>query len=207
LDRIETICSPLCSVCGIPFNTEEGIDHRCGACLSHHPAYTAARAAFVFTGPAQELIHRFKYGHKTHLDKPLALLTARSLENFIGKIEADLVIPVPLHKKRLRWRGYNQAVLLASVLAKKWEIPLTRDGMSRIRWTEPQINLSGDERRHNIKGAFAITKPGLITGKRVMLVDDVITTGSTVVECAKTLKKGGAAEVFVIAVARTVQSI
>jgi ComF family protein len=202
LQSIAPIVSPLCPICGIPFATEEGIDHRCGPCLAHRPAYSAARAAFVFAGPIQELIHRFKYGHKTHLYRPLALMTATQLRDFAALAAADLMVPVPLHKKRLRWRSYNQAVLLAGVLAREWRVPLLRNVLQRTRWTAPQINLPAEERRQNVKGAFSVADPGCIAGRRIIVVDDVFTTGSTAEECARTLKKAGAAEVFVITIAR-----
>ncbi|WP_279342299.1 ComF family protein [Geotalea sp. SG265] len=205
LRSVVPIDSPLCPQCGIPFVTEEGIDHPCGACISHPPAYAAARSAFVFEGSIQELIHRFKYGHKTHLYRPLALMVARQLRGFATLAAADLIIPVPLHKKRLRWRSYNQAVLLAGVLAKEWAIPLSRTALQRTRWTEPQINLAADQRRQNVQGAFSVSQPKTIAGRRIIVVDDVLTTGSTVEECTKVLKKAGAAEVFIVTVARALQ--
>ncbi|WP_041267047.1 ComF family protein [Geotalea daltonii] len=206
LEQLHPVASPLCPICGVPFATEDGIDHRCGACSVRRPAYVAARAAFVFDGPIQELIHRFKYAHKTHLSRPLALMTARHLADFAGQTAADIVIPVPLHKKRLRWRSYNQAILLAAVLSKEWRIPLSRNALQRTRWTEPQINLAADERQQNVKGAFAVAEPERVADRRIILIDDVFTTGSTVEECAKTLKKAGAAEIFIITVARALSN-
>lgn len=129
-------------------------------------------------------------------------MTAKQLADFARQTSADVVIPVPLHKKRLRWRSYNQAVLLATVLAKEWQLKLMRHNLRRIRWTEPQINLSANERLQNVKGAFTVTVPGSIAGRNIILVDDVFTTGSTVEECVKTLKKAGAEAVYVVTVAR-----
>ena len=102
----------------------------------------------------------------------------------------------------LRQRGFNQAVLLGEILAKRWRLPLCRRNLQRTRWTEPQINLTAAERRQNVQGAFAVSEPAAVTGKRIILVDDVFTTGSTVAECAKVLKKAGATAVFVVTVAR-----
>ena len=203
-EKIIPISSPLCTICGTPFGTWNGIDHLCGPCLSHPPAYDTARAAVVFGGPVQELIHRFKYGHKIHLSRPLGLMTAQRLGDLASASGADLVIPVPLHKKRLRWRGYNQAQLIAAVLARRWRLPLMRANLRRIRWTEPQVNLDAAERERNVRGAFAVSDRETIAGKRVILVDDVFTTGSTVAECARTLKKGGAEAVHIVTVARAV---
>ncbi len=203
-EKLVPVDSPLCPVCGVSFATGSGIDHLCGACLSHSPSYTAARAAYAFGGPVQELVHRFKYGHKVHLCRPLALLTATHLAGFAAQAAADMVIPVPLHKKRLRWRGYNQAVLLGGVLAKEWRLPLVRRNLCRVRWTEPQVSLAAAERVQNVRGAFAVTDAASVAGRRVILVDDVFTTGSTVEECARTLKRAGAEAVFVVTAARAV---
>ena len=201
LDTLRFIGSPLCTVCGRPF-AGGCEDHTCGHCLTDPPPYSAARAAVIFAGGIQELVHRFKYQHNVRLRRPLGLLTARSLAGFAAAVDPDLLIPVPLHRKRLRWRGYNQAALLGEILAKEWRVPLHRDNLRRIRWTEPQTQLPAAERLKNLRGAFAVRDRGAIEGKRIMLLDDVYTTGSTVVECASTLRKAGAAAVYVVTVAR-----
>jgi ComF family protein len=198
------IASPHCTLCGLPFLTEGGSDHLCGCCREAPPAFSAARAALLFDGPVRDLIHRFKYGKKVQHCRPLGLLTARQLGPFAATAAADLIIPVPLHVKRLRERGFNQAVLLGEFLAKEWRLPLSRNNLRRIRWTEPQIHLSAADREENVRGAFAVHDGDGIRQKRIILVDDVYTTGSTVAECAKTLKKSGAEVVFVITVARAV---
>lgn len=200
----DTLVSPLCSRCGIPFLTEKGIDHTCGDCIADPPPFDAARAAVPFQDPIKGLIHRFKYEHRVQLRRPLALLTAELLAPFAAEFAPDLIVPVPLHVRRLRSRGFNQALLIAELLSKKWDIPLSRRGLRRIRWTEPQITLSAAEREKNVKGAFQVRKPPEIAGRRVLLVDDVYTTGSTVAECCRTLKKAGADKVFVVTVARAV---
>lgn len=196
------ITSPFCTVCGLPFATEGGIDHRCGACIDEPPPFAAARSAVLFEGPVRELIHRFKYGNKVRHRRPLALLAAGELGGFAAWSGADLIMPVPLHVKRLRQRGFNQAALLGEILAGKWRIPLSRNNLRRVRWTEPQISLTAAERRNNVRGAFAVRDAGAVRGRRIILVDDVYTTGSTVAECARTLKKGGAEAVFVVTIAR-----
>jgi ComF family protein len=196
--------SPLCLCCGRPFATQGGIDHLCGTCTTEPPPYLAARAALLHEEITRELIHRFKYSHKVILRRPLALLAARHLENFVSDFGADLIVPVPLHNKRLRQRGFNQALLLAEIFSDRWDIPLSRNNLKRIRWTEPQVNLNAPERVRNVKGAFSLTDEVESNGKRVLLVDDVYTTGSTVKECSRVLKRGGAAEVVVLTIARAV---
>ena len=179
-----------------------GADHICGGCLSSRRHFDAARAALVYEGAGRELIHAFKYRNKTHLRRPLALMTVERLSAFIASQAPELIVPVPLHRKRLRSRGFNQALLLGEIFSSHWKIPLERYNLRRIRWTEPQVNLSACDRRSNVKGAFSIKDSSRICGRRVLLVDDVLTTGSTVEECAVLLKSAGAVEVTVITVAR-----
>lgn len=196
------VVSPHCTICGLPFLTEGGSDHLCGGCIADPPPFAAARAAVLFDGPVRELIHAFKYGKKVQHCRPLGLLTARQLGGFASTVPADLIIPVPLHVKRLRERGFNQALLLSESLSKKWHIPLSRNNLRRIRWTEPQIHLSAAERTENVRGAFAVQAGAGVQNRRVILVDDVYTTGSTVTECARTLVQSGARTVYVMTVAR-----
>jgi ComF family protein len=204
MEKIRLVCSPMCSVCGVPFRTEQGIDHICGSCATTSRPFASARAAACFDGPARNLIHRLKYQNKVHLSRPLGLMTAQHLSAFAGESGVELIVPVPLHPRRLRQRGFNQALLLAGFLTKSWHIPTSRNNLRRIRWTEPQIHLSGDERIRNVRGAFAVKNPLIFQGKKLLLIDDVYTTGSTVAECARVLKGAGAGEVHVATVARAV---
>ena len=194
--------SPLCPLCGYPFLHGSCSDHLCGTCTLVRPAFDAARGAVLFDGVIRELIHQFKYSGKTMLRRPLALLAADQLNQFVSDSGPNIVIPVPLHKKRLRQRGFNQAILLGEIFAKRWELPLLRNTLRRVRWTEPQVNLSAAERLENVKGAFAVSSSSDLSGKKILLVDDVYTTGSTVKECAKILKHAGAEAVIACAVAR-----
>lgn len=201
-EQLPPVISPFCTICGIPF-AGTGDDHICSRCLSDPPYFETARAHLLYEGAARDMIHSFKYQYKTHLRRPLALLTLEGLANFITDQKPDVIVPVPLHRSRLRSRGFNQAVLLGTVFSAQLSIPMLVNGLARIRQTEPQIELSADQRKDNVKGAFAIARPADITGKRVLLLDDVMTTGSTVNECSKELKKAGADSILVITVART----
>lgn len=203
LAKMLPVTSPLCPRCGIPFKGD-GDNHLCGKCIKTSSSFLSARAAFIYDGKISELIHRFKYTPKPHLRKPLALLIAQELLPYKNEIVPELIIPVPLHKKRLRQRGFNQAVLLGELLSEKWQLPLLRFSLQRTRWTEPQVSLSALERHENVKGAFAVTDVGKIYGKRILLVDDVFTTGSTLNECARTLILAGAEEVHCVSVARAI---
>ncbi|MBI5655335.1 MAG: ComF family protein [Geobacter sp.] len=193
---------PLCTICGVPFPAPAGIDHPCGPCLTTPPPFAAARAAFLYEGAIRDLIHRFKYDGAVQVRRPLALLMADRLAPLAAEKAPDLLVPVPLHVRRLRQRGFNQAVLLGALLSREWQIPLGRRALRRIRWTEPQVNLAAKERLANVRGAFAVTDRARVEGKRVMLVDDVLTTGSTLAECSRVLLRAGAAEVCAVTIAR-----
>lgn len=198
----EEIHSPLCTICGVPFLTDGRVDHPCGRCLSGSSSYESARAAFTYEGAVRDLIQRLKYDGRVQARRPLSLLTAEHLALFAAETSPDLLVPVPLHARRIRQRGFNQAILISEILSEEWRIPLERRLLRRTRWTEPQVNLAAGERAANVRGAFALAEPKRVKGARVMLVDDVLTTGSTVNECARVLKKGGAAAVYVVTVAR-----
>jgi ComF family protein len=203
LAETRPVASPFCSCCGEPFLTMGGSDHRCGPCQTNPPHFLAARAACIFAGPVRELIHRFKYQRRSQLRRPLALLTAERLADFVAGFQADLLLPIPLHRKRLQERGFNQAVLLGELLSRQWRVPMCRSNLARIRWTEPQVGLTAGERLVNVRGAFALERPAAVEGRRVLLIDDVYTTGSTVRECARILRRDGkAAAVGVVTVAR-----
>lgn len=199
--ELQMVTSPLCRICGIPF-IGAGDDHACGKCLGDRPAFDAARAAMIHEGAVRHLLHAFKYENKTHLRRPLALLTMERLGDFISQEQPELILPVPLHIERLRKRGFNQAVLLGELLSREWGIPMQRRALLRLRRTEPQVALSAVERRINVKNAFGVAKGASLAGKGILLLDDVFTTGSTVDECARILKNNGAARIIVATVAR-----
>ncbi len=177
----------------------------CGNCSTDNPSFDSARGAYAYEGAISNLIHAFKYQNKTHLRRPLAQLTTVALPQLTATSGHDLVLPVPLHRRKLSRRGFNQAVLLGEIIARHAGLPFDRHNLRRIRWTEPQINLKADERRTNVKGAFEVSTPHLVEGLRILLIDDVFTTGSTVEECSRVLKKAGAAAVDVITVARALK--
>lgn len=204
MEGVKLLTSPLCRVCGVPFYTEGGADHLCGQCAISPPCFAAARGATLFEGPVKELIHNLKYNKAVRLARPLSIITARHLAPFVQNCSPHMIIPVPLHIKRLRARGFNQSALIADRLSKEWGVPLSRRALSRVRWTEPQIKMSAEERVWNVKGAFAVKEPAMVRGRRVLLIDDVCTTGSTINECARTLLAAGAAQVFVTTAARAV---
>jgi ComF family protein len=139
------------------------------------------------------VIQKFKYGRKVALGKPLGRLMARGCEEFLTTCNAETIIPVPLHPKRLRWRGFNQSVLLARQIGSAYNLPV-----------DCFTQLPEEDRRKNMRGAFALAEETSIDGKRLLLVDDVYTSGATVNECSRVLKRGGARQVFVLTLARAV---
>ncbi|ACH40763.1 amidophosphoribosyltransferase, putative [Citrifermentans bemidjiense Bem] len=204
LDKVTFLTTPLCTICGAPFATDKGSNHTCGACLLHPPFHTC-RSALILEGAVQQLIHRFKYGGRVQLALPLGLLAASALTDFCAEAAPDLIVPVPLHKKRLRQRGYNQSQLIAQVLAKKLKLPVEVGNLRRLRWTEPQTTLDATKRVVNVKGAFVVREARRLEGKRVLLVDDVLTTGSTMRACVDALLRAEVSAVAAVTVARGVQ--
>jgi ComF family protein len=144
-------------------------------------------------------LHRYKYGRDVTLAPILARLLTRGCPH---RPEYDLLIPVPLHVSRLRWRGFNQSLLLTKELARSWEMPLDPFVLRRCRSTPPQVGLDERARRRNVRGAFTVVDRTSIKGRSVLLVDDVFTTGATVNECAATLRRAGARCVDVLVLAR-----
>ncbi|MBI5234328.1 MAG: ComF family protein [Deltaproteobacteria bacterium] len=197
LEGLNRIHSPRCSVCGVPFGNDKGPDRPCAQCLKKRPPFVSARSALYYNDAASLAIRRFKY----HGDSSLAIPFSALMTEAMGKGTVDLIVPVPLHKKRLRQRGFNQSLILARALSKSTGIEVDYKCLKRIRHTLPQVELKEDERLVNVKGAFKVMDISRIKGKRMLLVDDVYTTGATVRECSSALKKAGAI-VHVLTIAR-----
>ena len=168
--------------------------------------FSCARAVVSYETIILNAIHQFKYGNNISVGSMLASFMADFSFPGVGFIGYSLIIPVPLHIKRLRQRGFNQSLILAQSLAKKWQIPVNFSLLKRHKFTLTQTGLNKDERKQNIKGAFEVNNKKIISGKNIILVDDVYTTGATINECAKTLIKAGAQKVTVLTLARVLQS-
>jgi ComF family protein len=201
LARIEPVSGPLCSGCGRQFPKAAGGPHYCGLCLTGQYHFERARAVALYTEPFSHVIHRFKYQGVTHALASFHALLERLPEAALSE-PPELILPVPLHAGKLRQRGFNQAALLARAFFPRERQRIKTDLLVREINTEPQTSLSGKARRQNLKNAFALRETELVKGKRVVLVDDVFTTGTTVNECARVLKKAGAARVEVLTLAR-----
>jgi ComF family protein len=193
----------ICPRCGRPFESPEALshspDHECGACRKNPPLFDQAVSVGYFEGPLREAVHQFKYRPCRSLGRPLGQWM---VENIRLMLEIDFVMPVPLHVKRLKQRGFNQALLLAHRMSEAYRIPLSYDNLYRARPTRPQVELSGAERLRNVAGAFALRCPEKLEGKKVILIDDVFTSGATMNECAAVLKSAGADHVTAFTLAR-----
>jgi ComF family protein len=200
LENLSWIRSPLCPCCGRPYlKSASPADHLCGDCLINSPFFHSARSAVQHSGEVRDRVNQLKFGAQLHWVPPLADLLARTIR---GKFNFDLIIPVPLHPRRLRQRGFNQAGLIAGCLGRNLNLPVRFDILRRSQWTDPQTRLSRSQRLLNVKEAFSVDKPEEAADCRVLLLDDVFTTGTTLNECSKTLVKAGVAEVHAVTVTR-----
>ncbi len=202
--KIHFIQSSLCPRCGIPFAGADGGSHLCGACIVSKSAYSSARAVGRYETTLLEAIHRFKYNGKVHIGEILGKLMAEFSCPAFNIAEYSLIMPVPLHAKRLRERGFNQSVVLAREVSRRFHIPLDFITLKRHVYTEPQISLGKKEREANVHGVFSVADSGTVKGKKIILVDDVYTSGSTVKECARVLIKNRAERVAALTLARAV---
>lgn len=207
---IELIRSPFCTCCGRPFESRHGVDHICGGCLENPFEFSMARSAGLYGHALKDLICLYKYQFRSELGVPLSRLLWQTLLQHWDVNDIDCVIPVPLHRRRLRARGFNQAELLVGLwprLACEQAIAfdkrkLLTGSMIRCRSTLSQTGLDRSQRADNLRGAFKIQDPAAVQGRRVLLVDDVLTSGATADACSRALIKAKAASVDIITLAR-----
>lgn len=206
--RLTPLAPPLCARCGLPLHVAPDRDMRlCPECR-FAPAFSAmrqVRVATAYESTAREVVHALKYGGQRRLAEPLGHLLAATFTR--EGMRADLIVPIPLHPERLRERGFNQADLLARVCARHLRLQLVTSALARVRPTPSQSHLPRDQRRHNVAGAFRLTSANVaaqLAGKRILLIDDVATTLSTLDAAATALLAANPAEVSGLAVARPI---
>ena len=202
--KVDFIVPPLCAACGLPFGFDLGADALCGTCAAMSPPFRDARAVMRYGPVARRLVVGLKHADRTHLAPPLGAWMARAGKEACAA--ADALVPVPLHRRRLLSRRFNQSVLLALALGRETGLPVLVDALSRRRATPPQAGLSRYQRRRNVAAAFAVRprRAAAVAGRRLVLVDDVLTTGATAAACARTLRHAGADHVAVLTLARVV---
>jgi ComF family protein len=196
--RMQFIEAPICDGCGTPFEYETG--QRCGACFSQPRVFDRARAACFYDDGSRDLILQFKHADRVDLVPMFCAWLRRAAPDLLN--DADAILPVPLHRGRLFKRRYNQAAELARPLARSVGAAYLADTLRRARDTGSQAGKSGSGRRRNVQGAFRVAHPARIAGRRVLVIDDVMTTGATLEACARALKRAGAAGVDVAVLAR-----
>ena len=205
--RMAPVPPPACPQCGWPFPSPRALEaspaHLCMRCRTTRVHFAVARAATLYgsAGPAREAILAFKHTGRDTLGRHLAELMAERSGPILADGPWDVLVPVPLHPRRERQRGFNQAAFLARHVGRRAGLPVAARALRRLRATPPQ---SGDpaDRRRNVRDAFSVARPAQVAGRHVLLVDDVLTTGATANECARALRRAGARRVGVYTLAR-----
>ncbi len=207
LAQTPVVEAPCCAHCGIPFDPASARPPQlCSLCRADPPHFDAARAYGLHTGPLRTAIVAYKFKGRTSLAEYLAGLLLRRVqleeqaEWPVPYAVADAVIPLPLHPSRRRWRGFDQAGLLAARLGEMMQVPVGDGWLCRNRETAPQIGLTPTERIDNVRGAFRVAARERVAGKRLILVDDVLTTGATARDASRALKSAGASQVYLLTV-------
>jgi ComF family protein len=193
----------LCHCCGTPFPVG-GESHYCGSCLAGRNSFDAARSVVIYKGAARDAVHALKYErYAVGVDAFGMLFREVFADPCI--LAADLIIPVPLHVQRLRQRGFNQSMILARQFFPAFLDRIKPRALIRQRNTVPQTSLSRHQRLANIRGAFLVPQPDIVKGKSVILVDDIYTTGATINECARVLRRAGAIKIMGLTFARVAE--
>ena len=198
---VQCLEPPWCDICGTP-----GVNGLCDECAISPPRYGKLRSIAFYHKSLQQAIHLFKFEKKKVFAQPLIQLINAHIPSDCDIAEYDFVLPIPIHKKRLRERGFNQAALLANGIAKVEDVPVLVNTLVRKRHTVAQSSLDRDARQQNIIGAFEVRNPDVIRGKRLLIIDDVFTTGATIREAVSELWTADPAEIDVLTLARTLDT-
>jgi len=202
LSRLDVIRPPFCRLCGDPVDGAAEGDFLCSECLSHAPAFDQARSAARYRGVLQTTLQDFKYHGATWLSRDFGMLLLACFQTHYSALAIDTILYVPLFPAKERDRSFNQAGLLAHALSTQLRGLPVKQRLVKLQPTQTQTHLTAVKRRANVHGTFSITDKSAIAGQRILLIDDVMTTGATVNECARMLKQAGAEAVFVLTVAR-----
>tara|TARA_Y100000815_G_scaffold139239_1_gene125796 strand:- start:18216 stop:18983 length:768 start_codon:yes stop_codon:yes gene_type:complete len=202
--QLHFIAEPVCDVTGTPFQHDFGERMISAEALADPPPYRRARAAVLHAGIARQLVQRLKYGDQTELAPWMARWMLRAGSELVG--ESDIIVPVPLHKRRFLARRYNQSAELSRAIARQTGLNFEPGALQRVKPTRQQVGLTANERRLNVRGAFRVPaeREIAVSGRTVLLIDDVYTTGATIIAATKALKRAGASEVNVLTFSRVV---
>lgn len=202
LGNISWIVSPFCPQCGRPYPDAPGSsDHLCGECALGAFHFSEARSVVLHSGITRERIHQFKFGGRLEWVPPLVELLRIAYAGWEIPVP-EVVIPVPLHLNRLRERGFNQSGLLAGEFSRGLGLPVSFNTLVRKNRTDPQTRLNREQRLINVKGAFEVSTGKDVRGRKILILDDVYTTGTTLSECARVLRRQGASEVYALTITR-----
>jgi len=200
--QVRFIRRPFCERCGLPLDGDLTTPFECSNCREVELHFASARSAVIAKGLTLDLIHRYKYNQALWFEPFLADLLIREAKPELNSSDWDLIVPVPLHPLKLRERGFNQALRLGTLLGRAASIPVEDRLLSRMLPTRTQTSLTRAERAANVRNAFSATKGGALNGARIVVVDDVFTTGATTNACARALQAAGAGRVCVWTLAR-----
>lgn len=202
LNKLDKNLPPFCLKCGGNLKTDEQSRGTCVPCRDRSYHFKRAWSPTIYRGVMEELIHMFKYRNKPQLAKPLSQIMIDFINNYNLHLKGfDILVAVPLHSSKLREREYNQAQLLAQNISKQLQIPICEGNLERWKATKIQSNLSAEERWHNVSGAFRLRNPEDFKDKRVLIIDDLLTTGATCSEIARNLNEAQANSVFALTLA------
>lgn len=201
LQQILLVTPPLCPNCGRPLRLNAAAQPYCQQCRTTKYYFSKARAVGLYEGALREYLAELKYRYRPDLGLALGSLLVDWVKAQRSFGRADLIIPVPIHQQKLDQRGYNQAELLAAPLANYWGVRLNQESLVRAKATESQSKLTKQERFRNLRQAFRVVNPEPVRGRKVLLIDDILTTGATASEAARSLLRAGAHEVKVLTLA------
>ena len=198
LQNLPYLKGKICNLCGAKLHSLSDI---CFVCHSHFPPYKMARSTFIYEMPLVRLVHKMKFGNARYLFKPLAECLTKTYIEY--DFNCDVIVPVPLSKERLKERGYNQAEELAKVVAKNLGLELVTNAVEKVINTERQSQLNFSQRMENLKGAYRLKDHTPLKGKKVLVIDDVMTTGATIRAVCDEILKAKPAEIYVLTLAHT----
>lgn len=206
-NTLQLLGDPVCDLCGVPFPYPVGQGAHCAPCIAKPPRFSRARSAFVYDEHSRSLVLQLKYGGRTDTLKVFGRWMSQAGRDLLR--DADGLMPVPLHPSRMRQRRFNQSQLLARALSEHTGLPVFPHALRRTRRTPTQEGKSAKARHRNVSGAFRLEPKyrDQIAGQRLVLIDDVYTTGATLNACTRTLERGGAADVMAITLARVVKPV